>query len=181
MDIKGSKTEENLMTAFSEESQSRNRFTYYASKARKDGYIDLANVFEETANNEKQHAQILFKLLNNGSVPDTIENLSAAADDHGYRYNDMYSRFAGQARDEGFDNIALLFERMCDIENEHARRYKMMMTDSDDDAGSEISSSDIVFRCSRCGYIVEDDKPPEKCPVCSKENAYYQIRPEIYK
>ena len=174
MELKGSKTEANLMTAFAGESQARNKYTYFASKARKDGYVQIANIFEETANNEKEHAKIWFKLLEGiGSTP---ENLLAAAEGENYEWTDMYATFAKEAKEEGFDRIAALFEG---VEKEHEDRYRALLSNVEE--GKVFKRGDVViWQCSNCGHIVVGTQAPEICPVCSHPKAYFQIQAKNY-
>ena len=179
MELKGSQTEQNLMTAFAGESQARNKYTYYASKAKKDGYQQLAAVFEETANNEKEHAKIWFKLLHNGEIPTTEENLKDAAAGENYEWTDMYAGFAKTAREEGFDHIAYLFDEVGKIEKEHEKRYLALL---------ENINKDRVFKrdeehfwvCRNCGHIHYGVEAPEVCPVCAHPKAYFELRSENY-
>ncbi len=179
MELKGSKTEANLQAAFAGESQARNKYTYYASKAKKDGYVQIANIFEETAANEKEHAKMWFKLLHGGSVPSTIENLKDAADGENYEWTDMYAEFARTARDEGFDDIALLFEEVGKIEKEHEERYRKLLANIE---GGLVFSreGDCIWQCSNCGHIAVGRQAPEVCPVCAHPQAYFQIKAENY-
>lgn len=177
-ELKGSKTEANLMTAFSGESQARNKYTYYASKARKDGYVQIANLFEETANNEKEHAKMWFKLLH-GGIGDTLDNLKDAAAGENYEWTDMYAGFAKTAREEGFDQIADLFEGVAKIEKEHEARYLKLVENLE--KGLVFSrDGDVIWQCSNCGHIVIGKQAPEVCPVCSHPQAYFQIKAENY-
>lgn len=179
MDLKGSKTEANLMTAFAGESQARNKYTYYASKAKKDGYVQIGNLFEETANNEKEHAKIWFKLLHGGAVPGTEENLKDAAAGEHYEWTDMYAGFAKEAKEEGFDHIAFLFEEVAKIEKEHEERYLKLLNNVED--GIVFSrDGDAIWKCSNCGHIVVGPKAPEVCPVCNHPKAYFEIKAENY-
>lgn len=179
MELKGSKTEANLQTAFAGESQARNKYSYYASKAKKDGYVQIANIFEETAANEKEHAKIWFKLLHGGSVPSTIENLKDAADGENYEWTDMYETFAKEAREEGFDEIAYLFEEVGKIEKEHEERYRKLL--SNIEGGLVFSKEgDCIWQCSNCGHIAVGKNAPEKCPVCAHPQSYFQIKAENY-
>ena len=175
-DIKGSKTEANLLAAFSGESQARNKYTYYASKARKDGYVQIANIFEETANNEKEHAKMWFKLLN-GGIGDTLSNLKDAAAGENYEWTDMYAGFAKTAREEGFDHIADLFEGVAKIEKEHEERYLKLVQNIE---GGLVFSKDgdVIWQCSNCGHIVIGKQAPEVCPVCAHPQAYFQVKAE---
>lgn len=177
-ELKGSKTEANLMTAFAGESQARNKYTYYASKAKKDGYVQIAALFEETANNEKEHAKIWFKLLH-GGIGDTIDNLKDAAAGENYEWTDMYAGFAKTAREEGFDHIADLFEGVAKIEKEHEERYLKLVKNLED--GLVFSrDGDVIWQCANCGHIVIGKKAPEVCPVCTHPQAYFQIKAENY-
>ena len=177
-DIKGSKTEANLLAAFSGESQARNKYTYYASKARKDGYVQIANIFEETANNEKEHAKMWVKLLN-GGIGDTLSNLKDAAAGENYEWTDMYAGFAKTAREEGFDHIADLFEGVAKIEKEHEERYLKLVQNIE---GGLVFSKDgdVIWQCSNCGHIVIGKQAPEVCPVCAHPQAYFQVKAENY-
>ena len=179
MELKGSKTEANLQTAFAGESQARNKYTYYASKAKKDGYVQIANIFEETAANEKEHAKMWFKLLHGGAVPSTVENLKDAADGENYEWTDMYAEFARTAREEGFDDIALLFEEVGKIEKEHEERYRKLLANIE---GGLVFSreGDCIWQCSNCGHIAVGKQAPEVCPVCAHPQAYFQIKAENY-
>ena len=178
-ELKGSQTEQNLMTAFAGESQARNKYTYYASKAKKEGYVQIAKIFEETAANEKEHAEIWFKLLHDGAVPDTMANLEDAANGENYEWTDMYAGFAKKAREEGFDKIAVLFELVGKIEKEHEERYRKLLKNIKD--GIVFSrEGDTIWQCSNCGHIVIGKKAPELCPVCAHAKAYFQIKAENY-
>lgn len=176
--LKGTKTEANLMAAFAGESQARNKYTYYASKAKKDGYEQIAQLFLETANNEKEHAKIWFKLLHDG-IPSTAENLKDAADGENYEWTDMYATFAKEAREEGFDDIAFLFEQVGEIEKEHEARYRKLLANIE---GGLVFShdGDMIWQCSNCGHIVVGKQAPEVCPVCAHPKAYFQIKAENY-
>ena len=177
MELKGSKTEANLLAAFAGESQARNKYTYFASKAKKEGYVQIANLFEETANNEKEHAKIWFKLLD--GIGSTAENLKAAAEGENYEWTDMYATFAKEARAEGFDHIADLFEMVGEIEKEHEQRYLKLLANVEN--GLVFSKEgDTVWQCSNCGHIVIGKKAPELCPVCAHPKAYFQLRAENY-
>jgi len=177
MELKGSKTEQNLWTAFAGESQARNKYTYFASKAKKDGYVQIANLFEETANNEKEHAKIWFKLL--GGIGTTAENLKHAAEGENYEWTDMYAGFAKEAREEGFEDIAILFESVAKIEKEHEERYLKLL--SNVEGGLVFSrEGDMIWQCGNCGHLVVGKKAPELCPVCAHPQAYFQIRAENY-
>ena len=177
MELKGSKTEKNLMAAFAGESQARNKYSYYASKARKDGYVQIANLFEETANNEKEHAKMWFKLFH--GIGSTEENLLDAAEGENYEWTDMYATFAKEAREEGFDHIAALFEGVAAIEKEHEERYRKLLANVE---GKLVFSrdGDCVWQCSNCGHIVVGKAAPEVCPVCAHPQAYFQLKAENY-
>ena len=177
-DLKGSKTERNLMEAFAGESQARNKYTYYASKAKKEGYEQIAAIFLETAENEKEHAKMWFKLLNNG-IPSTAENLKAAAAGENFEWTDMYDRFAKEAREEGFEQIAKLFEGVGQIEKEHEERYKKLLENLED--GLVFSKDgDKIWKCRNCGHICIGKDAPEVCPVCAHPKAYFEIKAENY-
>jgi len=177
--IRGTKTEKNLMEAFAGESQARNKYTYFASKARKEGYEQIAAIFEETANNEKEHAKIWFKLLNGGEVPTTTENLKAAADGENFEWTDMYDRMAREAREEGFDRIAFLFESVGKIEKEHEERYRKLLENVE---GGVVFSKDgdKIWICRNCGHVVIGKQAPEVCPVCSHPKAYFEVKADNY-
>ena len=178
-ELKGTKTEANLQAAFAGESQARNKYTYYASKAKKDGFVQIAALFEETANNEKEHAKIWFKLLHGGDVPSTDVNLEDAAAGENYEWTDMYATFAKEAKEEGFDHIAFLFEKVAEIEKEHEKRYLALLKNVKEKL---VFSRDeeCIWQCSNCGHIVIGKKAPEICPVCSHPKAYFQLKAENY-
>ena len=178
-ELKGSKTEANLQAAFAGESQARNKYTYYASKAKKEGYVQIAALFEETANNEKEHAKIWFKLLHGGDVPSTDVNLEDAAAGENYEWTDMYATFAKEAKEEGFDHIAFLFEKVAEIEKEHEKRYLALLKNVKEEL---VFSRDeeCIWQCSNCGHIVIGKKAPEICPVCAHPKAYFQLKAENY-
>ena len=179
MELKGSKTEQNLMTAFAGESQARNKYSYYASKAKKDGYEQIAAIFEETANNEKEHAKMWFKLLHGGQVPSTEENLKDAAEGENYEWTDMYAGFAKTAKEEGFDHIAFLFEQVAAIEKEHEERYKKLLANIEE--GIVFSTEgDTVWVCRNCGHVVIGKKAPEVCPVCTHPKSYFERKANNY-
>ena len=178
-ELKGSKTEENLWAAFAGESQARNKYTYFASKAKKEGFVQIAAIFEETAKNEQEHAKIWFKLLNGGEIGTTAENLKEAADGENYEWTDMYAGFAKTAREEGFDKIADLFEGVAAIEKEHEERYKKLLANVKGDLVFS-KDGDAVWQCSNCGHIVVGKKAPEVCPICAHPKAYFQVRAENY-
>jgi len=179
MELKGSKTEQNLMTAFAGESQARNKYTYYASKAKKDGYEQIAAIFEETANNEKEHAKMWFKELHGGAIPSTEENLLEAAEGENYEWTDMYDGFAKVAREEGFERIAKLFEGVAAIEKEHEARYRKLLENVKD--GLVFSrDGDKIWQCRNCGHIVIGKEAPKVCPVCAHPQSYFEIKNENY-
>ncbi len=178
MELKGSKTEANLWAAFAGESQARNKYTYYASRARKDGYVQVAKIFEETAGNEKEHAKIWFKLLHDG-IQDTMTNLKDAAAGENYEWTDMYATFAKEAREEGFDHIAYLFEEVGKIEKEHEERYKKLLKNIEEHAVFS-KEGEVAWICSNCGHIHYGPNAPEVCPVCAHPQAYFELRAENY-
>lgn len=179
MELKGSKTEKNLMEAFAGESQARNKYTYFASKARKDGYEQIAAIFEETAANEKEHAKIWFKLLNGGDISSTMENLEAAANGENFEYTDMYPRMAKEAKEEGFDKIAFLFDAVSKIEKEHEQRYLKLLENVKE--GVVFSSDDDrIWKCRNCGHIVIGKYAPDVCPVCNHPKSFFEIKAENY-
>ena len=178
-DLKGTKTEANLRTAFAGESEARNKYTYYASQARKDGYVQIANIFEETAGNEKEHAKIWFKLLHGGSIQDTLTNLADAAAGENYEWTDMYATFAKEAKEEGFDHIAYLFEAVGAIEKEHEERYRALLHNVE--AQEVFKKSEVkVWECRNCGHIVVGTQAPAVCPVCLHAQAYFEINAKNY-
>ena len=179
MELKGSKTEQNLMTAFAGESQARNKYTYYASKARKDGYEQIAAIFEETAANEKEHAKMWFKELHGGDIPTTAENLLDAAEGENYEWTDMYAEFAKVAHEEGFERIAFLFEGVAAIEKEHEERYRKLLKNVEDKL---VFSKDgeAIWICRNCGHIVVGKEAPKVCPVCSHPQSFFELRKENY-
>ena len=172
MELKGSKTEKNLQIAFAGESQARNKYTYFASKAKKDGYVQIANIFEETANNEKEHAKLWFKAL--GGIGDTSENLLAAAEGENYEWTEMYKEFAKVAREEGFDKIAAQFEGVALIEKRHEERYRKLLANI---KGGLVFSKDgdTIWECANCGHIHIGKDAPQVCPVCAHPQAYFFI------
>ncbi len=179
MELKGSKTEANLWAAFAGESQARNKYTYYASKAKKEGYVQIAALFEETAANEKEHAKIWFKLLHGGEIASTAENLKDAAAGENYEWTDMYATFAKEAKEEGFTEIAALFEGVAKIEKEHEERYLKLLSNVEGDLVFS-RDGDCIWQCSNCGHIVVGKKAPELCPICKHPKAYFQIKAENY-
>ncbi len=176
--LKGTRTEANLMAAYAGESQATNKYAYYASKAKKDGYVQIASIFEETAKNEKEHAKIWFKLLHDG-IGNTVDNLKDAAEGENFEWTDMYATFAKEAKEEGFDDIAALFEGVAAIEKEHEERYRKLIANIEN--GLVFSrDGDTIWQCSNCGHIVIGKQAPEICPVCKHAKAYFQIKPENY-
>ncbi len=176
-DLKGTRTEANLKAAFAGESQARNKYSYYASRAKKDGYEQIAAIFEETAQNEKEHAKMWFKLLDGiGSTP---ENLKAAAEGENYEWTDMYAGFAKEAREEGFHDIAALFEGVAAIEKTHEERYRKLL---DNIESKTVFSRDgmAIWQCRNCGHICVGREAPEVCPVCAHPQAYFQLKEENY-
>ncbi len=180
MELKGSKTEQNLMAAFAGESQARNKYTYYASKAKKDGYEQIAAIFEETANNEKEHAKLWFKELHDGDVPDTLTNLEDAATGENYEWTEMYKEFAATAKEEGFDRIAYLFEEVGKIEKEHEERYLTLLKNIKDDKVFH-KDGDKMWICRNCGHVFVGKDAPSVCPVCKHPQSYMEIKAENYK
>ena len=178
-ELKGTKTEQNLKEAFAGESMARNKYTYFASKAKKDGYVQIASIFEETAANEKEHAKMWYKYLNGGSVSDTKANLADAANGENFEWTDMYARMAKEAREEGFDEIAEKFELVGAIEKHHEERYRKLLKNIEDEVVFS-REGDVVWQCSNCGHIVIGKKAPEVCPVCDHPQSYFQIKAENY-
>ena len=179
MELKGSKTEKNLMEAFAGESQARNKYTYFASKAKKEGYEQIAAIFQETADNEKEHAKMWFKLLHGGEVPTTAENLLAAAEGENFEWTDMYDKFAKEAKAEGFDDVAFMFESVGIIEKRHEERFKKLLQNIKD--GLVFSKDgDAIWKCRNCGHIVIGKQAPELCPVCKHAKAFFEIKAENY-
>ena len=178
-ELKGTKTEANLQAAFAGESQARNKYTYYASKAKKDGYVQIAELFEQTAANETEHAKIWFKLLHGGAIPDTKANLLDAAEGENYEWTDMYAGFAVTAREEGFVEIAALFEEVGKIEKMHEERYRKLLANVE--GGLVFSKdNDVIWECGNCGHIVIGKKAPEMCPVCKHPQSYFRVHPQNY-
>ena len=178
-ELKGTKTEKNLQEAFAGESMARNKYTYFASKAKKDGYVQIAAIFEETAANEKEHAKMWYKLLNGGKVSDTVKNLEDAASGENFEWSDMYARMAQEAREEGFDEIAEKFEGVAAIEKEHEERYRKLLKNIND---KKVFSKDgdVIWQCANCGHIVIGKQAPEVCPVCDHPQSYFQVKAENY-
>lgn len=179
MELHGSKTEANLMAAFAGESQARNKYTYYASKARKDGYEQIAAIFEETANNEKEHAKMWFKELHGGEVPSTIENLKDAAAGENYEWTDMYKEFAATAKEEGFDQIAKLFEMVGEIEKNHEERYLTLLGNVENDKVFH-KDEDTVWICRNCGHVYYGKDALKVCPVCKHKESYMELKATNY-
>lgn len=179
MELKGSKTEANLMAAFAGESQARNKYTYYASKAKKDGFEQIAEIFLETADNEKEHAKMWFKELHGGEVPSTSENLLDAANGENFEWTDMYKEFAETAREEGFDRIANLFEGVAEIEKHHEERYRALLSNVDNELVFS-KDGDKIWQCRNCGHICIGKNAPEVCPVCNHPQSYFEIKKENY-
>ena len=177
-ELKGTRTEANLQTAFAGESMARNKYTFFASKAKKDGYVQIAKIFEETAANEKEHAKIWFKLLHDG-IGDTAANLEDAAAGENYEWTDMYATFAKEAREEGFDHIADLFEMVGAIEKEHEERYRRLLKNVEDKLVFS-RDGDCVWQCSNCGHIVVGRQAPEVCPVCAHPKAYFELKAQNF-
>ena len=178
-ELKGTKTEANLWTAFAGESQARNKYTYYASKAKKDGFVQIAELFEATAANEKEHAKIWFKLLHGGAIPDTKANLLDAAEGENYEWTDMYAGFAVTAREEGFEEIAILFDEVGKIEKMHEERYRKLLANVE--GGLVFSKdNDVIWECGNCGHIVIGKKAPEMCPVCNHPQSYFRVHAQNY-
>jgi rubrerythrin len=174
MELNGSKTEKNLRAAFAGESQARNKYSYFASQARKEGYSQIADIFEDTANNEKEHAKVWYKLLNGGSVSDTVSNLVAAIGDESYEWTDMYPRFAREAEEEGFADIAFLFMEVSKIEKLHEERYKKLMENIQ--KGTVFSREEkVTWRCKNCGYVFYGTNAPNICPVCDYPKSYFEL------
>ena len=179
MELKGSKTEQNLMTAFAGESQARNKYTYYASKAKKDGYEQIAAIFEETANNEKEHAKLWFKQLHNGEVPETLTNLKDAANGENYEWTDMYKEFEETAKEEGFKEIASLFKMVGEIEKHHEERFRKLLKNIDDEL---VFSKDEekIWICRNCGHVYKGKKALKVCPVCKHPESYMEVKADNY-
>ncbi len=176
-DLKGTQTEKNLMEAFAGESEARNKYTYFASKAKKDGYVQISKMFEETAANEKEHAKIWYKILT--GIGSTVENLKAAADGEAYEWKEMYPSFAKTAREEGFDEIAELFEEVAAIEKEHEERYRKLLENIEKDIVFS-GDGDTIWVCSNCGHVVVGPKAPERCPVCDHPQSYFERKADNY-
>ena len=178
-ELKGTKTEQNLQTAFAGESQAHTKYLYYASKAKKDGYVQIAQIFEETAANEKEHAKLWFKHLHGGKVPATTQNLADAAGGENYEWTDMYAQFAKEAREEGFDEIADQMEGVAAIEKLHEERYRKLLKNIEDEVVFS-RDGDCIWQCLNCGHVMIGKKAPEKCPVCDHAQSYFALRAENY-
>lgn len=179
MELKGSKTEKNLITAFAGESQARNKYTYYASKAKKEGFEQIAAIFEETAGNEKEHAKLWFKLLHEGTIPSTEENLLDAANGENYEWTDMYAAFAEEAKEEGFDEIARLFEGVGKIEKAHEERYRKLLENLKAKTVFK-TEEETVWICRNCGHIHYGTEAPEVCPICAHPQSYFERKSMNY-
>ena len=179
MELKGSQTEKNLLAAFAGESQARNKYTYYASKAKKDGYEQIAALFEETANNEKEHAKMWFKELHDGAVPSTKENLLDAAEGENYEWTDMYEEFAKVAEEEGFKTLAIKFRQVGEIERHHEERFRKLLKNIEDEVVFS-KDDDKIWICRNCGHVVVGKKAPEVCPVCAHPKSYFELKAENY-
>ena len=179
MTLKGTKTERNLWTAFAGESQARNKYTYYASQAKKDGFVQISKIFEETANNEKEHAKIWFKYLHEGKIPETIVNLKDAAEGENYEWTDMYATFAKEAREEGFTELAVLFEMVAKIEKEHEERYRKLLANIEN---GEVfkRAGENTWECSNCGHVYIGESAPQLCPVCKHPQSYFFLKAKNY-
>lgn len=178
-DLKGTKTERNLQEAFAGESQARNKYSYYASKARKDGFEQIAALFEETANNEKEHAKLWFKYLHGGDVPGTMQNLRDAAEGENYEWTDMYDRMAREAEEEGFTEIARRFRAVAAIERHHEERYRRLLKNIEDEIVFS-REGDRMWICRNCGHIVVGKKAPGSCPVCAHPQSFFEIKAENF-
>ena len=179
MELKGSKTEKNLMIAFSGESEARNKYTFYASKAKKDGYEQIASIFEETANNEKEHAKLWFKALNNGEIPSTIDNLKDAAKGENYEWTQMYKGFAIVAKEEGFDDIAKLFEMVADIEKHHEERYLKLVENIEENKVFH-KDEEVIWICRNCGHVYYGKDALKICPVCKHPESFMELKNTNY-
>ena len=179
MELKGSKTEKNLQTAFAGESQARNKYTYYASQAKKDGFVQISKIFEETANNEKEHAKLWFKYLNGGKVPETIQNLKDAADGEYYEWTDMYATFAREAKEEGFEELAILFEMVGKIEKHHEERYRKLLANIE--KGEVFKRvGENMWECANCGHVHIGETAPQLCPVCKHPQSFFFLKAQNY-
>ena len=179
MELKGSKTEKNLMTAFAGESEARNKYTYYASQAKKEGFVQISRIFEETANNEKEHAKLWFKYLHDGKVPETLKALEDAANGENYEWTEMYAQFAKEAKEEGFNELAVLFEMVAKIEKEHEERYRKLLENIKNNTVFN-KSSEVLWECGNCGHVFKGENAPEICPVCKHPKAYFFVKANHY-
>lgn len=179
MELKGSKTEKNLMKAFAGESQARNKYSYFASKAKKEGYVQIGNIFDITANQEKEHAKIWYKLLNGGDISDTLSNLKDASKGENYEWTEMYVQFAKEAKEEGFDHIAALFNAVAEIEKNHQARFDKLLQNMET-AQVFTRSEPVQWQCSHCGFIYEGKDAPSVCPVCGAPLSYFEIKQDNY-
>ena len=179
MELKGSKTEKNLMTAFAGESEARNKYTYYASQAKKEGFVQISRIFEETANNEKEHAKLWFKYLHDGKVPETLKALEDAANGENYEWMEMYAQFAKEAKEEGFNELAVLFEMVAKIEKEHEERYRKLLENIKNNTVFN-KSSEVLWECGNCGHVFKGENAPEICPVCRHPKAYFFVKANNY-
>ena len=179
MELKGSKTEANLMTAFAGESQARNKYTFYASKAKKEGYEQIAAIFEETANNEKEHAKMWFKQLHDGTVPSTIDNLKDAANGENYEWTEMYEEFAKTAEEEGFTEIARLFRGVGEIEKHHEERFLKLVDNIDNNLVFK-RDEEVVWICRNCGHVYYGKEAPLVCPICNHKQSYMEMKADNY-
>ena len=180
MELKGSKTEKNLMEAFAGESQARNKYTYFASKAKKEGYEQIAAIFMETAENEKEHAKLWFKYLEGGSIKTTAENLKAAAEGENYEWTDMYENMAKEADEEGFTEIAAKFRMVAAIERHHEERYLKLLENVEKNTVFSKETGIHIWKCRNCGHIIVGERAPEVCPVCVHPKAYFELNVENY-
>ena len=179
MQLKGSKTEKNLMTAFAGESEARNKYTYYASQAKKEGFVQISRIFEETANNEKEHAKLWFKFLHDGKIPETLAALEDAANGENYEWTEMYAQFAKEAKEEGFEQIAVLFEMVAKIEKEHEERYRKLLENLKNNLVFNKPNA-VTWECGNCGHVLESENAPEICPVCKHPKAYFFMKAKNY-
>jgi len=179
MNLKGTKTEKNLMAAFAGESQAHTKYLYYASRAKKDGYEQMAAIFTETAGNEKEHAKLWFKLLHGGGVPDTMANLLDAAAGENYEWTDMYAQFAKEAREEGFEEIAVMMEGVAAVEKEHEERYRKL-AENIEKGVVFLKEGEVAWKCRNCGHIHVGPDAPTVCPVCAHPQAHFEVRATNY-
>ena len=178
-ELRGSKTEKNLMTAFAGESEARNKYTYYASQAKKEGFVQISRIFEETANNEKEHAKIWFRYLHDGKIPETIKNLEDAANGENYEWTDMYAGFAKDAEEEGFEELAALFRLVGNIEKEHEERYRKLLQNLKDNKVF-VKDEEVIWECGNCGHVFKGENAPMLCPVCKHPQAYFFVKSKNY-